>query len=83
MSVCLLVFTYTLRLFEKVTQPVFYDLTTSAWNVVITMTTVGYGDIYAESHAGRAIAVTSAFSGVLILSIYVLCINNSMEFEQS
>lgn len=81
--VCLIVFTYCLRIFEKVVNPYFYNITTSAWNIVITMTTVGYGDIYAESHAGRAIAVTSAFSGVLILSIYVLCINNSMQFEQS
>ena len=83
MIVCLVVLSYTLRLFERAVQPNFYHITTSAWNVIITMTTVGYGDIYAQSHAGRAIAVLSAFIGVLLLSVYVLCIMNSMTFNYS
>jgi hypothetical protein len=53
------------------------------WNVIITMTTVGYGDVFAMSHAGRAIAVVSAFVGVLIVSVFVLCIMNSMAFDYS
>lgn len=53
------------------------------WNVLITMTTVGYGDVYAMSHAGRAIAVVSAFVGVMIVSLFVVCIMNSLKFDYS
>lgn len=47
------------------------------------MTTVGYGDTFAMSHAGRAIAVVSAFIGVMIVSVFVVCIMNSLKFDFS
>ena len=77
-----LILTYTLYLFERQVQTVFYYITTSMWNIVITMTTVGYGDVYAESHAGRSIAVIAAFIGVVIVSLFVLSIDRSFQFDQ-
>lgn len=51
------------------------------WYVLITMTTVGYGDVFAMSHAGRAIAIICAFVGVLIVALFVLCLDNILSFD--
>jgi len=53
------------------------------WYVLITMTTVGYGDVYAFSHAGRALSVICAFIGVLIVSLFVVCLMNILKFDNS
>ncbi|CDW84960.1 small-conductance calcium-activated potassium channel protein [Stylonychia lemnae] len=83
MMICLFVLSYTIRLFERQLQNNFYHITTSMWYVLITMTTVGYGDVYAYSHAGRAITVVCAFVGVLIVSLFVICLMNILKFDYS
>lgn len=55
--------------------------TTAVWNIVITMTTVGYGDIYPLSHAGRAVALIACFSGVIIVALLVTAVTNTATFE--
>jgi hypothetical protein len=83
MGISLLMFSYQLRLFEKQLQPTFRHITTAMWNVLITMTTVGYGDIAAQSHGGRAIALIVAFWGVFLVSLFVVSLNNMLEFDSS
>jgi len=46
------------------------------------MTTVGYGDVFAMSIAGRAIAVLTAFIGVVIVSLFVVSLDGSFKFDQ-
>lgn len=53
------------------------------WNVLITMTTVGYGDVYAMSHCGRAIAVIAAFWGVFLVSLFVVSLTHLLDFDPS
>lgn len=75
---------YTLRLFEqKVQTTSFNNLTTSAWCVLITMTTVGYGDIYPESHMGRLVGVVCSFWGVCFVSLFVVALTNITNFDFS
>jgi len=46
--VSLLMLSYQLRLFERKTQPkAFNNITVAMWNMIITMTTIGYGDYFA------------------------------------
>lgn len=48
MIVTLVIFSYQLRIFEQQVQAdTFRDITTAMWNVLVTITTVGYGDTYA------------------------------------
>ena len=42
---------------------------TAVWNVVITMTTVGYGDVYACSPFGRIISIMNALWGAFVISL--------------
>jgi Ion channel len=53
------------------------------WNVLITMTTIGYGDYYPISHCGRVVAIITAFWGVLDTSLFVLACLNITKFEPS
>jgi Ion channel len=75
------VFGYCLRLFERVIQPEFDYVSTSMWNVLITMTTVGYGDYFAQTHCGRVVAIICAFWGVFIVSLFVVALTNMLEFN--
>jgi len=53
------------------------------WNVLITMTTVGYGDIYPKSHLGKMIGIITAFWGVFFLSLFVVSLTNITSFNFS
>lgn len=79
--IALFILSYSIRLFERQLQSNFYHITTSMWYVLITMTTVGYGDVYAMSHAGRAITIICAFVGVMIVSLFVVCLMNILKFD--
>ena len=47
------------------------DVTTSWWMIIVTMTTVGYGDIYPLSSAGQTFAAIFCTAGVV--SIHPIC----------
>ena len=83
LMITLLMFGYQIRLFEKQIQPNFRHITTSVWYVLITMTTVGYGDVYAMSHCGRAIVIIAAFWGVFFVSLFVVSLTNLLSFDSS
>ena len=51
---------------EHETFPVFFDAI--YWSVV-SLTTVGYGDLYPTSEVGRAIAMLSSFVGIAIVAL--------------
>lgn len=45
------------------------------WLLIITVLTVGYGDIYPESHFGRVIALAAATVGLLITATLIAVFN--------
>ena len=50
------------------------------WCIIITMSTVGYGDYYATTHLGRVISVIACFWGTFLISLMVLSLTISSEF---
>lgn len=48
----------------------FQDVNDGIWWSIVTMTTVGYGDRYPETKAGRAIAVVLMFTSLVLLSSF-------------
>lgn len=79
--VTLLMLSYQLRIFERKVTYAFNDITTAMWNMLITMTTIGYGDYAAGSHMGRLIAIIIAFWGVFYVSLFVVALNNILNFD--
>lgn len=53
------------------------------WNVIITLSTVGYGELYPKTFFGRIVGVIICFWGVFILSLFVVTITNSLEFSSN
>jgi hypothetical protein len=53
----------------------------SAWVVVITMTTVGYGDLYPKTHFGRGAVVLACLIGMLLVSYLVVGMNSMFDFN--
>ena len=50
------------------------------WCIIITMTTVGYGDFFANTHYGRVVSVIACFWGTFLISLMVLSLTVSSEF---
>ena len=52
---------------ERLIDPAFDDMGIALWWAVTTVTTVGYGDIVPESHAGRAAASVLMLTGLALI----------------
>jgi hypothetical protein len=60
------------------------DLSTIAncmWLIIVTMTTVGYGDFYPKSHLGRFVGVISCIIGMLLVSLIVVSLTSILDFS--
>ena len=48
---------------------------------MVTMMTIGYGDVYPKTVMGRIIGMIVCFWGVFIVSIFVVTLNNMLTFS--
>ncbi len=89
-AISVLVISYVLRLFEREyyrqldddnSNLTFDSFFTSVWCVVITMTTVGYGDTYAVSDFGRYVSILNAIWGQFILALMMALIGRMFELD--
>jgi voltage-gated potassium channel len=56
--------------FEHGTNPKVHGLWDSFWWAIVTVTTVGYGDIYPVTTPGRIVAILLMFTGIGALGVY-------------
>lgn len=59
----------------------FSKLWNAIWLIVITMTTVGFGDFFARTHIARFVSVISIFWGIFLTSMMVVTLTNSMTLD--
>lgn len=64
-----LVSSYAVHVFERTSNPQLAHFDDAIWFMVVTMTTVGYGDIYVFSTWGRFFTFVGAVIGVLITAL--------------
>lgn len=89
-AVCLigsmLIFTYAIRICElplvvKLDNSSFQSYITTLWMIMITMTTVGYGDYNPKTIPGRSLGFILSIWGVFLLSMIVIILFNSLELS--
>ncbi len=88
MVMSILIFGYALRnvevAFTKDRPSVKFHDWSYVWNgfwcVIITILTVGYGDFYPQTLAGRGIAVVACLWGTFLISLMVVSLTISVEF---
>lgn len=73
----------SLQIFEREVDENFKNITTAMWNVIITLTTVGYGDYYPKTNFGRLIGIITAFWGVFFVSLFVVALTNTLDLGES
>ena len=83
---------YVLRLYEREyyrqldedhSNLLFESYITAIWCVIITMTTVGYGDVFAVSTFGRIVSIINALWGAFIISLLVSSIGKIFELSEN
>jgi potassium intermediate/small conductance calcium-activated channel subfamily N protein 2 len=52
------------------------------WLVLLTLTTVGFGDFYARTHVGRFITIVSLAWGTFLISLMIIMLNNFVIFSR-
>lgn len=60
----------------------FTFLANNMWLIIITMTTVGFGEGYPSTHLGRFVGVMACIIGMLLVSLMVVSLTLSSEFTQ-
>ncbi len=86
LTVSILYFVFLIRLAElplavKLEGETFQNFTTTIWMVMITMTTVGYGDYYPKTLPGRFIGFFLCIWGIFLMSMIVIILFQSLELS--
>ena len=59
-------------------EPGPFNLKNSLWWAIVTMTTVGYGDMAPSTDLGRLIAILIMFSGIILIAIITATISSTV-----
>ena len=77
-------FGFQLRLFEGQLSDAsgqdFTNMMNCMWNVIITLTSVGYGEFFPKTFWGRIVGIIICFWGVFIVSFFVVTITQLLLF---
>jgi hypothetical protein len=59
----------------------FSFITNAWWLIVVTMTTVGFGDYFAKTYIGRIVSIIATFYGVFLVSLMVVTMQDAAKYK--
>ena len=65
---------------KAIQNPNFKDYADTFWVIIITMMTIGYGDIYPSTHFGRVVVFFAALVGMILTSLLIVSMSNFVTF---
>lgn len=84
---CMMIGGFGLRIFERpLTEFSGYDFSSygnSIWTVILTITTVGYGDYFISTIPGRVVGVITCVAGMVVISLIVGATMSALELDMS
>lgn len=51
------------------------------WEVVVTMTTVGFGDFFPRTYCGRITIIFACFTGIFLVSMMMVTLTKTKDFN--
>ncbi|EGR29357.1 small-conductance calcium-activated potassium channel protein, putative [Ichthyophthirius multifiliis] len=89
MGISIFYFSFTIMICEaplsradengEITPINYYNYSNCIWNIIVTMTTVGYGDLFPRTPLGRFFIVIVCIWGVFIVSMMVLTLTVTLD----
>lgn len=74
---------FVLHVVERDCNPEFSDFGNACWLIIVTMTTVGYGDISPIDPLGRVVASIACVWGIVMLACFCLVITEHLSLSAS
>lgn len=72
---------FAIHVSERDVDATFDDYNNCFWFIIVTMTTVGYGDIYPTGALGRCIAAVACVWGIVLLSLVITVITDHLSLN--
>jgi voltage-gated potassium channel len=83
MLLSILLLSTSFQIFEREVDENMNEMPKAMWCVLITMTTVGYGDVFPITNGGRLIGILGALWAVFFVSLFTVFIHNTLLFSES
>ncbi len=74
---------YSIWVFERQSHSRHINFGDTVWLLLITMATVGYGDLTPENHFGRALCVVAAITGLLGTAFLVAFVSSKLRLSKA
>ena len=83
-AIQILLYSYMLMCFERATaEGPLQNFTNALWLTIVTMTTVGYGDIFPTTRLGRVVAISASFSALIMIAVCINIVQSSLAMSRA